>query len=158
MSTLPPPPDAGLNTIADLMTRNPTSVGPHDSVLRAAQLMDELNVGSLPVCQGTQLLGIVTDRDITVRATAVGMDPASTEVDMVMSDRVRCCSEQQSPADVLRQMSAVQIRRLPVLDDQAQLVGMISLGDIAARRPEGVQDTLRDISTPSEPDRAPGFT
>jgi len=141
-------------TIAELMTRDPITVCPQDTVQRAAQLMDELNVGSLPVCVGDRLLGIVTDRDITVRATAAGLDPTSTEVDLVMSDRVRCCSQQQSPAEVLRQMASVQIRRLPVLDAEDRLVGIISLGDIAARQPEGTQETLRRISTPSEPDRA----
>jgi CBS domain-containing protein len=142
-----------MTTIADLMTRNPVTVGPDDTVQRAAQLMDELNVGSLPVCLGTRLLGIVTDRDITVRATAAGLNPASTTVDLVMSDRVRCCSQQQTAAEVLRQMSSVQIRRMPVLDEQARLVGIVALGDMAARQPEGVQETLRRISTPSEPDR-----
>jgi CBS domain-containing protein len=143
-----------MTTVADLMTPEPITIGPHDSVQRAAQLMDELNVGSLPVCHGDRLLGIVTDRDITVRATAAGLDPATTEVDLVMSDRVRCCSHLQSAADVLRLMASVQIRRLPVLDDDDKLVGIVSLGDLAARQPEGVQDTLRRISTPSEPDRA----
>jgi CBS domain-containing protein len=142
-----------MTTVNDLMTRDPIFVNPHDSVQRAAQLMDELNVGALPVCSGQTLLGIVTDRDITVRATAVGLDPASTEVDLVMSDRVRCCSPQDTAVDVLRQMSQVQIRRLPVVDSAHCLVGIVSLGDIAAREPEGVQDTLRCISTPAEPDR-----
>lgn len=142
-----------MTTIHDLMTRNPIFIDPHDTVQHAAQLMDELNVGSLPVCHGQQLLGIVTDRDITVRATAVGLDPGSTEVDLVMSDRVRCCSPQDSAGEVLQMMSKVQIRRLPVVDDSHRLVGIVSLGDIAVREPEGVQDTLRCISTPAEPDR-----
>ncbi len=141
-------------TIADLMTRHPATIRPQDSVQYAAELMDALNVGALPVCEGRQVLGIVTDRDITVRATAAGFNPGVTAVSRVMSDRVRCCSQRHTPADVLRLMSQVQIRRLPVLDDTDQLVGMVSLGDLAARRPEGVQETLRQISTPAEPDRA----
>jgi CBS domain-containing protein len=140
--------------IAALMTREPVTIGPHESVQRAAQLMDELNVGALPVCRGKEVLGIVTDRDITVRATAAGLDPSSTEVDLVMSDRVRCCTTRHTAAEVLQLMASVQIRRLPVLDDAAQLVGIVSLGDIAAREPAGVGDSLRRISTPSEPDRA----
>jgi CBS domain-containing protein len=143
-----------MTTVADLMTRDPITIGPDDNVLRAAQLMDELNVGALPVCRGTRLLGIVTDRDITVRATAVGMDPATTPVDMVMSDRVRCCSMRQSAAEVLSRMAQVQIRRLPVVDDNYRLVGIVSLGDIAARDCQGVDETLRSISTPAQPDRA----
>lgn len=143
-----------MTTVADLMTRDPITIDPRDSVQRAAQLMDELNVGSLPVCRGQQLVGIVTDRDITVRATAAGLDPATTEVDLVMSDRVRSCSFRQSAAEVLRQMAAVQIRRLPVVDDHDRVVGIISLGDIAARLPDSCHETLRSISTPAEPDRA----
>ncbi len=142
-----------MSLIADLMTPDPITVGPRDTVQRAAQLMDELNVGALPVCHDNKLLGIVTDRDITVRATAAGLDPALTEVDLVMSDRVRCCSPRHTAAEVLRQMAAVKIRRVPVLDESNRLVGIVSLGDLAAREPAGVEDTLRTISTPAEPDR-----
>ena len=141
-------------TIADLMTREPITVGPYDTVLRAAQLMDALNVGALPVCQGARLVGIVTDRDITVRATAAGLNAASTEIDMVMSSPVRSCMQEHTAKDVLQQMAAVQIRRMPVLDKFDRLVGMISLGDMAARHPDGVQEALQRISTPAEPDRA----
>lgn len=143
-----------MTTIADLMTPDPVTVGPHDTVQRAAQLMDELNVGSLPVCHGNKVLGIVTDRDITVRATAAGLDPSLTEVDLVMTDRVRCCSPRHSAAEVLRQMATTKIRRVPVLDESDRLVGIVSLGDLAAREPAGVEEALRTISTPSEPDRA----
>ncbi|BAL95994.1 CBS domain-containing protein [Rubrivivax gelatinosus] len=143
-----------MNTIADVMTRDPVAVRPRETVQRAAQLMDELNVGCLPVCEDWQVRGIVTDRDITVRATAAGLDPGSTEVAAVMSEGVRCCSQRQSPAEVLRQMAAVQIRRLPVIDDAGRLVGIVSLGDLAARLPAGVEEALRQISTPAAPDRA----
>lgn len=141
-------------TVADLMTRHPITIGPDDSVLHAAQLMDELNVGALPVCRGLQLLGIVTDRDITVRATAAALDPAATPVELVMSERVRCCSPTHGAAEVLRRMSSVQIRRLPVVDDDYRLIGIISLGDIAERQCDGVLQTLCSISTPAQPDRA----
>ena len=143
-----------MTTIADLMTPDPVTVGPRDTVQHAAQLMDELNVGSLPVCLGDKVLGIVTDRDITVRATAAGLDPSRTEVDLVMTDRVRCCSPRHSAAEVLRQMATTQIRRVPGLDESNRLVGIVSLGDLAAREPAGVEDALRTISTPSAPDRA----
>ena len=142
-------------TIADLMTPEPITVRPDDSVQHAARLMDELNVGALPVCDGEQLIGIVTDRDITVRAIAAGLHPAITAVDLVMSDRVRSCTLWQSPDEVLQQMARVQIRRLPVLDDEARLVGIVALGDLAARHSsDAVEDTLRRISTPAQPDRA----
>ncbi len=142
-------------TIADLMTPEPITVRPDDSVQHAARLMDELNVGALPVCDGDQLIGIVTDRDITVRAIAAGLHPAITAVDLVMSDRVRSCTLWQSPDEVLQQMAHVQIRRLPVLDDDARLVGIVALGDLAARHSSAaVEEALRRISTPAQPDRA----
>lgn len=143
-----------MTTMAELMTPEPVSVGLYDTVMRAAELMDALNVGVLPVCLGTRLVGIVTDRDITVRATAAGLNAASTEIDMVISNRVRSCRPEHSAEDVLREMATVQIRRMPVVDAQDRLVGIISLGDLAARRPEGVQEALRRISTPAEPDRS----
>jgi len=140
--------------ISELMTPAPVTISPSDSVQRAAQLMDDFNVGSLPVCDGKNLLGIVTDRDITVRATAAGLDPRATEIDAVMSEPVRCCYVDHTAAEVLRQMAQVQIRRLPVLDARGELVGMIALGDLAAHGALGVQAALRNISTPAEPDRA----
>ncbi len=142
-----------MTTIAELMTKDPITVGPYDTVQHAAQLMDELNVGALPVCHGSRLVGIVTDRDITVRATAAGLNAASTEIDTVMSSHVRSCKPEHSASDVLRQMATVRIRRMPVLDKLNRLVGIISLGDMAARHPEGVQEALQQISTPAEPDR-----
>lgn len=143
-----------MTLIATLMTRNPVTVDPQDSLQRAAQLMDDLNVGALPVCRSGMLLGIVTDRDIAVRATAVGLDPVSTPVELVMTDRLRCCAAEDTAGDALFHMSHAQIRRLPVIDAQGRLVGIISLGDLAAREPRGVQAALGSISTPSEPDRA----
>lgn len=143
-----------MTTIADLMTPDPVTVSPGDTVQHAAELMDTLNVGVLPVCDGPKLVGIVTDRDITVRASAAGLDPLATPVDLVMSENVRCCHAHHSPAEVLMKMASVRIRRLPVVDGADRLVGIVSLGDLAARLPEGVDDTLRRISTPSEPDRA----
>lgn len=143
-----------MTTIAKLMTREPVTVRPSDSVQYAAQLMDELNVGALPVCDGFEVLGIVTDRDITVRATAAGLDPARTTVHLVMSERVRCCLYSQRAADVLRRMATVQIRRMPVLDDAERLIGIVSIGDMAARQLPGVTDTLARISDPAAPDRS----
>ena len=142
-------------TIAELMTPEPITVRPDDTVQRAAQLMDELNVGALPVCDDEDhLVGIVTDRDITVRAIAAGLHPTITSVDLVMSDRVRSCAPWQSPDEVLQQMALVQIRRLPVLDGDDRLVGIVALGDLAVRVPSAaVEEALRRISTPAQPDR-----
>lgn len=140
---------------ADIMTPDPVTITPRATLQRAAQLMDEFNVGALPVCEGQQLLGIITDRDIAVRSVAAGQDPTATLVSDVMSSKVRVCRCHVDVGEVLGEMARVQIRRLLVLDDAQHLVGVISLGDFAVRDPAGVEATLRSISLPGRPERAP---
>jgi CBS domain-containing protein len=140
--------------ISEVMTRGVVVVEPDTSVQRAAQVMDELNVGALPVCEDGRLVGLVTDRDITVRATAIGLDPNETAVSEVMSVQTRWCTEDESVEHVMTQMGDVQIRRLPVLDAQRRVIGIVSLGDLAARRVGDVGRVLSAISWPAEPDRA----
>ncbi len=139
--------------ISEVMTRGVQVIPPDASLQRAAQLMDELNVGALPVCRGQELVGMITDRDITVRATAAGLGPDDHCVSEVMTAQTRWCTEDQSTDDVMRQMSDVQIRRLPVLDAKGGIVGIVSLGDLATRQFEHLDEVLRDVSWPSEPDR-----
>ena len=143
-----------MNQVADVMTRDVRVVSPKDSIQRAAQFMDELNVGVVPVCDGAKLLGMVTDRDITVRGVAAGK-MADTPVTEVMSEHVRWCYEDQDLDEVMDEMRDAQIRRLPVINHEKQLVGIVSLGDLADRGSDDkrVGETLKDISTPSEPDR-----
>ena len=140
--------------ISEVMTRGVEVIRPAETLQRAAQRMDELNVGALPVCDGVTLVGMITDRDITVRATAAGLDPNETPVSDVMTEQTRWCTEEQSVDEVMRQMSDVQIRRLPVLNGARELVGIVSLGDLAVRQSGHIDDALRDISSPSEPDRS----
>jgi len=139
--------------IREVMTRDVEVVAPDDSVQRAAQRMDELNVGSLPVCKDDRLVGMITDRDITIRATAAGLAPGATRVADVMSEQTRWCTEEQGVDEVMRQMRDVQIRRLPVLDAEQHVIGIVSLGDLAVRQPDSIGSTLCEISSPSEPDR-----
>jgi CBS domain-containing protein len=139
--------------VSEVMTREVRVVGPDRSVREAARLMDELNVGVLPVCDGERLLGILTDRDITVRATAAGRDPDSVRVKEIMSEEVRWCFEDESVEDVATMMGDVQIRRIPVVDRNKRLVGIVALGDLATDRARGTDEALRRISEPSEPDR-----
>jgi CBS domain-containing protein len=142
-----------MQTIQDVMTRDVRTIAPQDSVQRAAQLMDELNVGAIPVCEGDQLVGMITDRDITVRSVAAGQAPASTRVQDVMSTDVRTCTPNQTVDEVLGQMGDVQIRRVPVLDEQSQrVVGIVSLGDMATKHSAGIDHALDEISSPSKPD------
>lgn len=143
-----------MQTIADIMTRDVMTISPKETIMRAAQMMDELNVGSLPVCDGARLIGMVTDRDITVRATSIGADPEETAVEQVMSGDVNYCFDDQEVNEVMEKMRDVQIRRVPVMDHNTHnLIGIVSLGDIATKHSAEVDRTLEDISTPSEPDR-----
>ena len=140
---------------AEIMTPDPITIAPRESLQRAAQLMDEFNVGALPVCENEQLLGIITDRDIAVRAVAVGQDPTATRVGEVMSDRIHACTGDVDVGQVLIEMARVQIRRLMVLDQAQRLVGVISLGDFALCDPAGLEAALRSISLPGRPERGP---
>ena len=141
-----------MQKISDFMTRNVQVVRPDESLRRAAQVMDELNVGSLPVCDKTGLVGMITDRDITVRAMAAGL-PAETQVSDVMTDHARWCTSEQTVQEAMQQMADVQIRRLPVVDSEHRVVGIVSLGDLAMRHQGHVAAALRRISDPSMPDR-----
>ena len=146
-----------MTTVADVMTRGVRSMSPGDTVVRAAQAMDELNVGVIPVCEGDKLVGMVTDRDIVVRGVAVAADPRTLKLADVMSTHVRCAREDEDIDQVLGQMAEAQIRRLPVVDGNEKLVGIVSLGDIAAKDAEDEADvamSLGDISSPAEPDRS----
>jgi CBS domain-containing protein len=139
--------------IAEVMTRDVEVISPTESLQRAAQMMDELNVGALPVCEGKKLVGMITDRDITVRATAVGLRASDTCVSEIMTEQTRCCTEDQSVEEVMKQMGDVQIRRVPVMNAAQELVGIVSLGDLATRQAGHTDTALREISEPSEPDR-----
>jgi CBS domain-containing protein len=150
-----------MQRISEVMTRNVQAVSPQDTIRRAAQIMDELNVGSLPVCDGERLIGMVTDRDITVRGVSAGLAPDRAMVDDVMSTDVRWCFEDQPLDDVMQQMADTQIRRIPVIshDSAHRLVGIVSLGDLATRTDnersgQGLQQMVEKISYPSEPDRS----
>jgi CBS-domain-containing membrane protein len=142
-----------MQTIQDVMTREVQSISPQETIQRAAQMMDELNVGAIPVLDGQKLVGMITDRDITVRATAAGQAPDSTRVGDVMSTDVRTCTADQTVDEVLGQMGDVQIRRVPVVDqDSQQVIGIVSMGDMATKHSAGVDRALEEVSSPSEPD------
>lgn len=144
-----------MTRVAEVMTRGVRFMAPHDTLQFAAQAMDELNVGAIPVCEGERVVGLVTDRDIVVRGVAQGLPVEQTALRDVMSAPVRCCHEDDALADVTDLMGSVQLRRVPVLDREGKLVGMLSLGDVAAKA--GAHEAggaLSDISEPAEPDRS----
>ena len=150
-----------MTTVAEVMTRDVRTMKPTDSVVDAARCMDELNVGVIPVCEGEKLVGMVTDRDIVVRGVAQEGEIRSMKLADVMSANVRCAREEDDVDQVLGEMAQAQIRRLPVVDGHQRLVGIVSLGDIAAKNPGDEADvamSLGDISTPAEPDRSEAGT
>ncbi|MCO5100247.1 MAG: CBS domain-containing protein [Burkholderiaceae bacterium] len=134
----------------DVMTREPITVSPNDSVQRAAQIMKDADIGSVPVCDGQRLQGMVTDRDIALRVVADGLPVDATKASQAMTAEVFWCYEDDDVADVLDKMGDRQVRRIPVVDRDHRLTGIISLGDMAVQRSgDEVQDALEEISTPS---------
>src|SRR5712692_8121965 len=117
--------------VKDVMTRNVQVISPHSTLQAAADFMKRLDIGPLPVCEEDRLLGIVTDRDITVRATAEGLDPWGTRVRDVMTPKVVYCFEDQEIEEAAALMQMKQLRRLLVLNRAKRLAGIISLGDLA---------------------------
>lgn len=134
--------------VRDCMTKAVEIGEPGMSLRHAAQKMRDGDFGVLPIGENDRLIGMITDRDIAVRAVAEGKDPLHTKVREVMSDRVLYCFEDQTTEEVARNMGENQIRRLPVLSRQKRLVGILSLGDLAAseKDPEHAKDALCDIS------------
>jgi len=134
--------------IRDVMTRKPRVIQPDATVADAAAMMRRLDVGALPVCDGSRLIGMLTDRDITTRSTADGRDPYLTPVRDVMSPGVAWATEDDLVEEAARIMREHQIRRLPIVDDRHSLVGVISLGDLATNVDADAEtgDTLERIS------------
>lgn len=142
-------------TVSEVMTRGVRTLTPEDTLQFAAQAMDELSVGSIPVCDGQRVVGVVTDRDITVRATAHGLPAEDAQLAQIMSREVRCCYEDQSVEEAAQIMCDAQLRRLPVVDRNQRLVGILSLGDVAVRADtDEAAKALQGISIPSRPDRS----
>ena len=134
--------------LKDIMTTDVEVVRPDSSIADAARKMRSHDIGSVPVCDGRRLLGMLTDRDITLRATAEGADPNKTLVRDCMTAELVYCFEDQSDDEAERIMQEKQIRRLPVLTREKELAGIIALGDLATRTKdiEEVGRTLREVS------------
>lgn len=137
-----------MTRIRDIMTRDVEVIQLDDTLQHAAQRMRALDVGSLPVCDGPALAGMVTDRDITVRGVAEGMLPQESKVSEVMTEDVQWCGPDDTVEQVLDQMGQHQVRRLTVLDNARQVVGIVALGDLATRQSGHTDEALRDISEP----------
>ena len=137
-----------MRKISEVMTTNVKVVRPDDTVQNAARMMAELDVGAIPVCDGARLQGMITDRDITIRATAEGRG-GETRVKEVMTQDVVWCTEEDDTQEVLQRMGEAQVRRIPVVDRDKNLVGIVALGDLAVEDEDNVDEALRDISMPA---------
>ena len=121
--------------IKDVMTRTPTCCKPSDTLDKVAKLMLDHDCGEIPVCDGTKLVGVVTDRDITCRAVAAGKTPASVHASDVMTHHVFTVGENDGLDDALQMMEDRLVRRLPVIDESNRIVGIVSQADLMAKVP-----------------------
>jgi CBS domain-containing protein len=116
--------------ISEVMSRGVQLVNPHDTLSQAASMMRKLDAGALPVGENDKLVGMLTDRDIAIRAVAEGKGP-DTRVREIMSAKVKYCFDDEDVGQVADNMAALQVRRLPVVNRDKRLVGIVSLGDLA---------------------------
>ncbi|PTL76581.1 CBS domain-containing protein [Vitiosangium sp. GDMCC 1.1324] len=138
--------------IREVMTRDVEVINPNDTLRDAAEKMRTLNVGAIPVCDGQRVVGMITDRDVVVRAIALGKDPNSTQVADAMSPGIEYAFDDDDVDTVLNRLKEKQIRRIIVVDRSKKLVGVASLGDLTGEVSERkVGEALEGISEPSSP-------
>ncbi|HEY5984326.1 MAG TPA: CBS domain-containing protein [Anaerolineales bacterium] len=136
--------------LRDIMTPNVVVIAPEDSLQMAARKMQERDIGFLPVCDGMRLIGTLSDRDITVRAVAAGRDPKSTQVREFATPRKIWCFDDQDIDEAARVMQNEQVRRLMVLNrDEKRLVGVVSLGDLAANGTKEISSDVLESTSPA---------
>jgi CBS domain-containing protein len=126
--------------IRDLMTSDVQTVAPGDSIQQAASFMLSADTGSIPVCDGEKVIGMITDRDIAVRGTAKGLGPDAPVRDLMSKDVV-CARDTDDVLAIAQSMSDKQVRRMPVVDADDRLVGMVSLGDLSRQSQQSAADT-----------------
>jgi CBS domain-containing protein len=133
--------------IRDVMTSNPRTIEPSTPIHEAARLMRDQDVGSLPIVEGERLFGMLTDRDIAIRAVAEGKDATSTTAQEIASRQVVTVDPEQSLDEALRLMASHQVRRLPVCEEDGKLVGIVAQADAAMQGDEReVGRTVEEIS------------
>ena len=123
----------GGRQVRDIMTPDPACVSEKDSIREVARIMAREDTGIVPVVEGKKVIGMITDRDIVVRLVAEGKDPANARVNEAMTKNVRAVKEDSTVSEVLYVMSRAQVRRVPVVNDRDEIVGIVSMGDVAER-------------------------
>lgn len=139
--------------LRDVMTAKIEDIPADATLTQAAEKMKLLDIGALPVCENDRLIGMITDRDIAVRAVAEGHDPKKMPVREAMSRDICFCYEDESMESAAKLMEEKQIRRLPVFDRSERAIGMVSLGDLAVRNHDHrlSGEVLARVSKPSQP-------
>jgi CBS domain-containing protein len=132
--------------VREIMTPDVVVASPDDTLQHAAELMADIDSGVLPVGENDRLVGMLTDRDITVRAVAAGKTPNECKVRDVMSPDIKYIFEDESIEDAARNMRDLQVRRLPVLNRDKRLVGIVSLGDLALKKQRSGGEALQGVS------------
>ena len=134
--------------ISEVMTRDVETIQPNQTAQEAARFMLRADAGSIPVTDGERLIGMITDRDIAVRGVAEGRGP-ETPVRELMTDGIVCAGIDEDVDSVAQKMSDAQVRRLPVIDEQQKLCGIVSLGDLAREtETEAAHEALEGVSQP----------
>jgi CBS domain-containing protein len=133
--------------INQCMTRNVRVVSPDDTIEHAGQIMAQIDAGILPVSKDDRLVGMITDRDIAVRGVAEGCGP-DARVGDVMSQEVLYCYDDEETEDVLENMAEIQVRRMPVIDHEKRLVGIVSIGDLSKQDARETGRALGGIARP----------
>ena len=136
--------------VNEIITHDPQVIRPETALIEAAQKMKSLDIGMLPVCDGDRLVGVITDRDIAVRGVAQGYDPKTARVQEVMTPEVIYCFDHEDVKEAAKKMEEKQVRRLPVLNREKRLVGIVSLGDLAVRtgKEKMAGEVLERVSKP----------
>jgi CBS domain-containing protein len=137
--------------IHDILTHDPEVIHPDATICEAAGKMKQYDIGMLPVCDGERLIGSVTDRDLVIRGMADGADPLHTKVSEVMTKKISYCFDDSDLEDAARIMEEKQVRRLPVLNRDKTLIGIISIGDLAVRSHDQrlVEEVMERVCVPA---------
>ena len=136
--------------VSEAMSRDVRLASPDQTIRDVAKIMDDIDAGSVPVSENDRLVGMVTDRDIAVRAVAAGKGP-DTPVREVMSREVKYCYDDEDLDDVAKNMGDIRVRRLPVVNRDKRLVGIVSLGDLALKGENSAGKAVKGVSQPGGP-------
>ncbi len=144
-----------MNTCESVMTKNPTCCQPTDTVMKVAQWMKRENIGSIPVIEDDKmrkLIGIVTDRDLALKVVGQGSDPKTIQVGSVMTHKLVTCRPEDDLQKAVNLMSEHQLRRIPIVDNDNKILGIIAQADVATRvnQPEKTAEMVKDISQTTE--------